>query len=29
VRFPRIARWRRDKTIDQADSLTTLRVLLR
>ena len=29
VRFPRIARWRRDKTVDQADSLTTLRVLLR
>lgn len=29
VRFPRIARWRRDKTADQADSLENLRNLMR
>jgi len=28
VRFPRIARWRDDKTIDQADSLETIHELL-
>ena len=28
VRFPRIARWRRDKTAAEADSLETLRALL-
>jgi DNA ligase-1 len=28
VRFPRMARWRRDKTADQADSLDTIRGLL-
>ena len=28
VRFPRIARWRTDKTVDQADSLETLHALL-
>jgi DNA ligase-1 len=29
VRFPRIARWRKDKTIEQADSLEHLRMLIR
>jgi len=29
VRFPRMARWRQDKTADQADSLETLRALLK
>jgi len=29
VRFPRIARWRRDKTVDQANSLEDLRQLMR
>jgi DNA ligase-1 len=29
VRFPRIARWRRDKLIKEADSLETLKTLLR
>jgi DNA ligase-1 len=28
VRFPRIARWRTDKTVQEADSLETLRALL-
>ncbi|HSJ65142.1 MAG TPA: ATP-dependent DNA ligase [Gemmatimonadaceae bacterium] len=28
VRFPRIARWRTDKTVEEADSLETLRALL-
>lgn len=28
VRFPRILRWRRDKTVDQADTLSSLRALL-
>jgi DNA ligase-1 len=29
VRFPRIARWRTDKPVDEADSIDTLRALLR
>ncbi|MGF1503946.1 MAG: ATP-dependent DNA ligase [Anaerolineae bacterium] len=29
VRFPRIVRWRRDKPIEEADSLATIRALLR
>jgi DNA ligase 1 len=29
VRFPRIARWRTDKTVAQADTLATLKELLR
>lgn len=29
VRFPRMARWRTDKTIDQADSLDSIKTLLR
>lgn len=29
VRFPRIARWRRDKPIEEADTLESLRALLR
>lgn len=29
VRFPRIARWRKDKTIEQADSLEHLKMLIR
>ncbi len=29
VRFPRILRWRHDKTVDQADSLETIKSLLR
>jgi DNA ligase-1 len=29
VRFPRMARWRTDKTIDQADSLESIKQLLR
>ena len=29
VRFPRMARWRQDKAADQADSLETLRALLK
>lgn len=29
VRFPRIARWRKDKTADQADTLETIRSLAR
>lgn len=29
VRFPRILRWRRDKTVSEADSLATLRSMLR
>jgi DNA ligase 1 len=28
VRFPRMARWRTDKTAEQADSLETIRALL-
>jgi DNA ligase-1 len=28
VRFPRMARWRRDKTAEQADSIETIRALL-
>jgi DNA ligase-1 len=28
VRFPRILRWRRDKPIEEADSLETVRALL-
>jgi DNA ligase 1 len=28
VRFPRIARWRTDKTVAQADTLATLKELL-
>ena len=28
VRFPRILRWRRDKTIEDADTLETLKALL-
>ena len=28
VRFPRIARWRRDKTAEQADSLAAIRAML-
>jgi DNA ligase-1 len=28
VRFPRMARWRRDKTAEQADSIDTIRSLL-
>ncbi len=28
VRFPRMARWRKDKTADQADSIETIRALL-
>jgi DNA ligase-1 len=28
VRFPRIARWRRDKTVDQADTLEALKTFL-
>jgi len=28
VRFPRIARWRKDKTIDQANNLADLKALL-
>ncbi|MDX1614351.1 MAG: ATP-dependent DNA ligase [Candidatus Promineifilaceae bacterium] len=28
VRFPRIARWRRDKPVEEADSLDTIRALL-
>ncbi|HPA91066.1 MAG TPA: ATP-dependent DNA ligase, partial [Quisquiliibacterium sp.] len=29
VRFPRILRWRTDKGIDEADTLDTLRAMLR
>ncbi|UJR83824.1 ATP-dependent DNA ligase [Sandaracinus amylolyticus] len=29
VRFPRIARWRRDKPVEEADTIETLRALLR
>jgi DNA ligase 1 len=28
VRFPRIARWRTDKTADEADTMDTLRAML-
>ncbi len=28
VRFPRISRWRTDKTIEQADNLTTLKEMI-
>jgi DNA ligase-1 len=28
LRFPRIARWRKDKTIDQANQLADLKALL-
>ena len=28
VRFPRMARWREDKTAEEADSLDTVKVLL-
>jgi DNA ligase-1 len=28
VRFPRILRWRRDKGIDDADTLETLRAMI-
>jgi DNA ligase-1 len=28
VRFPRIARWRKDKRVDQADSLDTILSML-
>jgi DNA ligase-1 len=28
VRFPRIARWRTDKTASEADTIETLRALL-
>ena len=29
VRFPRIARWRQDKKVEDADSIETLRELIR
>jgi len=28
VRFPRMLRWRRDKSVDEADNLATLQDLL-